>query len=59
MGSGSPSPVKTVSNTDWLDEIIEKLLSIRNKVPGPSCVIDLELEQIMKLIMYAQMIIKE
>jgi len=33
-----------------VDDIIEQLLSIRNKVPGPSCVVDLDVDLIYKLI---------
>jgi hypothetical protein len=33
-----------------IDAIIEKLLSVRSKVPGPACMVDLEVETILKII---------
>ena len=44
MDSGSSSPSKSFNNDNWIDDILDKLLSIRNKVPGPNCVIDLDIE---------------
>ena len=41
-----------------VDATITKLLSVRNKVPGPSCVVDLDIETINAIITKVQQVIQ-
>ena len=56
----APESIPEVEDDDLdLDKVIEKLLSVRNKNPGPSNVIDLDIDVINKIIEKSNAVISQ